>query len=89
MDTNVTDIATPPLAAAASSCGYCWLLHAGMFPPAYLRWLRAQVKKQQLPKRQSENTKPPCGRQAIPRLPLPAFEDAEDLHGSSRELMRL
>ena len=51
--------------------------------------LCTQGKKQQALKRQSENTKPPCGKQAVPRLPLPAFEDAEDLYGSSRELMRL
>ena len=51
---------------------------------------RAQGKKQQALKRQSENTRPPPGgKPVVPRLPLPAFEDAEDLQGASRELMRL
>ena len=51
----------------------------------------AQAKKQPAVKQQIENTKPPAGKPVVPKLPLPAFADVEDLHGftAPRELMRL
>ena len=50
-----------------------------------------QGKKQPHSKQQLENTKPPAGKPVVPKLPLPSFADAEDLHGFTGqcELMRL
>ena len=51
----------------------------------------AQGKKQSAAKQQVENTKPPAGKPVVPKLPLPSFECADDLHDftAPRELMRL